>query len=250
MVGMFFKKDYLQSRDFKVLHLFGITYEQYLKGALWAEIREKVLSRDSRKCLICTGDATQVHHVSYDQGTLKGKKINGLISICRTCHRRIEFFPDGRKLARIEVKKIMFRLAEMHGTIQALIDLGIKRPAPDFYHDMRVDTCFLDSQPATVNQQALSQAHSGLPQAGSPAVGTDRHDTLCLIPDQANGVSSLGVPDRPLPQVCQQLSRTPTAAVGSGQTALADATTPVSGTSRDEGSQRPGRCKQPAGSAG
>lgn len=107
----------------------------------------------------------------------------------------------------------------------------------------------LARQPATVNQRALNHATSGSPPAGSPAAGTDRHDALCQIPDRPNGVSSRGVPDRPLPPVCQQPSRIPTAAAGSGQNALADATMPVSGTDRDEGARETSRCKQPVSSA-
>lgn len=55
-----------------------------------------------------------------------------------------------------------------------------------------------DSQPGPVDRRAQNQATSGLPQADPPAAGTDRHDTLCPIPDHANGVSSRGLPDHAL----------------------------------------------------
>ena len=50
------------------------------------------------------------------------------------------------------------------------------------------------SQSAPVDRRTQSQATSGLPQADPPAAGTDRHDSLCHIPDLANGVSSRGFP--------------------------------------------------------
>ena len=87
-------------------------------------------------------------------------------------------------------------------------------------------TVAANSQPGPVNHRALSQASSATPQADSPVVGTDRHDVLCHIPDSVNGVSSRGLPDHPLPAVCQQTSRIPTDPAGPGRNAPADATCP------------------------
>lgn len=71
--------------------LFDITYNEYLRTEIWSAIRWAVLVRDNRGCRGCPALATQVHHQSYDVGTLCGVSLNRLFSLCDNCHETIEF---------------------------------------------------------------------------------------------------------------------------------------------------------------
>lgn len=48
------------------------SYEEYLASPLWAEIRDRKLASEGRRCFACGGTATQVHHGAYDLETLGG----------------------------------------------------------------------------------------------------------------------------------------------------------------------------------
>ena len=88
-----------------------VSYRQYLAGALWREIRRKVLDRD-KTCRICKeAPPTQVHHYRYTFEVMKGKKqhLKYLIGVCRECHEGIEF-EDARKRAPEEVRAETRRL--------------------------------------------------------------------------------------------------------------------------------------------
>ena len=73
----------LQSLGFK-------SYQDYLASDLWKSIRAEVLKRDGGKCQICGGAAVQVHHTCYSRASLT-RMTDGQISICRSCHKFIEF---------------------------------------------------------------------------------------------------------------------------------------------------------------
>lgn len=67
------------------------TYTKYKDSELWNNIRTRVFSRDKGLCRICSSKATEVHHVSYDLLTLKGKRLDDLYALCRACHNSVEF---------------------------------------------------------------------------------------------------------------------------------------------------------------
>lgn len=74
------------------------SYDAYLRGDEWAMIRDYVLRRN-KKCSLCGGEATQVHHGDYDEASLRGRKRGSLYPICGVCHGFIEFCDHtGRKL--------------------------------------------------------------------------------------------------------------------------------------------------------
>ena len=73
-------------------------YEEYLRSDLWKRIRELVLMRDHGICSCCEGHATQVHHLSYGDVTLRGDCLDKLVAICRRCHLAVEFAGNGNKL--------------------------------------------------------------------------------------------------------------------------------------------------------
>lgn len=85
-------------------------YDDYLKSPLWADIRERVLLRDNRACVVCKRDATHVHHRRYDIATMTGKNINMLVSICAGCHQDIHFEGKQRLNYSKTDKKLKLRL--------------------------------------------------------------------------------------------------------------------------------------------
>lgn len=86
------------------------SYQHYLGSSLWAEIRERVLRRDGRRCRICSVIATQVHHQRYDYATLRGKNPDNLMSLCHACHETVEFDDHDRKRSPAAARKHANRL--------------------------------------------------------------------------------------------------------------------------------------------
>lgn len=66
------------------------SYQGYLNSPEWLRIRERVL-RLRRKCELCSADAEQVHHDSYDSVVMAGAMDDCLVSLCCECHHEIEF---------------------------------------------------------------------------------------------------------------------------------------------------------------
>lgn len=83
------------------------SYRLYLESPLWKEIRARVLDRDRCWCRVCkSARATQVHHLRYTLQVLRGNagQLRFLISVCRGCHRAVEF-DGGRKRDPFEVRR-------------------------------------------------------------------------------------------------------------------------------------------------
>lgn len=88
-------------------------YQEYLASDDWKAIRDRKLAKHPR-CLICPGAASQVHHLDYGPDTLLGLVPSSLVSLCRECHRWIEFDGDGRKRTLREANKVLkVRAAEL-----------------------------------------------------------------------------------------------------------------------------------------
>lgn len=83
-----------------------LSYELYLQSDLWRSIRRRVLERDQQKCCLCDEKAKQVHHKRYDLATLKGNDLSQLFSLCRDCHRTIEFDENDKKRPYWDIYKI------------------------------------------------------------------------------------------------------------------------------------------------
>lgn len=73
------------------------SYPDYLASPLWSEIRTRILDRDEGLCRLCNAPAVSVHHITYRKDVLIGKNDSQLASICRGCHKSIEF-DLGKKL--------------------------------------------------------------------------------------------------------------------------------------------------------
>jgi hypothetical protein len=72
-------------------------YATYLQSPLWKSIRQKVFTRDQHWCRVCENKAEQVHHTRYDLATLRGIDLSQLFSVCRDCHKTIEFDGDVKR---------------------------------------------------------------------------------------------------------------------------------------------------------
>lgn len=78
-----YRADVLRGMGFK-------SYRSYLRSALWADIRRRVIER-CPTCVRCLSrPATQVHHRAYDPATMRGENLDALSPVCRGCHYRAE----------------------------------------------------------------------------------------------------------------------------------------------------------------
>lgn len=66
-------------------------YRGYLDGKMWRGIRRRVFTQRGGLCSLCKEPATQAHHLYYTQQNLSGASIDGIVPICRVCHKDIEF---------------------------------------------------------------------------------------------------------------------------------------------------------------
>lgn len=63
--------------------------EVYLKSIEWKNKRKIILDRDNYKCRCCNKEATEVHHINYNN--VMKEDFKSLISVCRNCHEKIHF---------------------------------------------------------------------------------------------------------------------------------------------------------------
>jgi hypothetical protein len=77
----------------------------YYQSELWQLIRQRVFARDGGQCRGCSSSAECVHHLAYDQSTMRGGCINELISLCKTCHHYIHFNSSGERRSFNSVRR-------------------------------------------------------------------------------------------------------------------------------------------------
>jgi len=85
-------------QDISAQSLGFTNYADYMASKKWERIRRRVLKRDCRRCLCCSGTASQmyVHHRSYTQKVLAGEDDTQLASICEGCHEFIHWDESGK----------------------------------------------------------------------------------------------------------------------------------------------------------
>jgi len=66
------------------------SYAQYLESDLWLSIRARVLEAAQHRCYACKRRAWQVHHKRYDEPTLRGDTLTGMVAVCKRCHSSAE----------------------------------------------------------------------------------------------------------------------------------------------------------------
>lgn len=67
-------------------------YERYIHSAGWRQIAEQRLELDNHICPVCGGEATDVHHLTYEH--FGHESMDDLVSLCRKCHNCAESFYD------------------------------------------------------------------------------------------------------------------------------------------------------------
>lgn len=73
-------------------------YKEYVAGIRWADIRDKVFRTKGKKCIVCTRNATVIHHREYSKEVLEGTNITPLEPLCWDCHNTIEYDKRGNKI--------------------------------------------------------------------------------------------------------------------------------------------------------
>jgi hypothetical protein len=82
-------------------------YEEYLQSEEWEQRRQAVFKRDGSICQSClTVNATQVHHIRYDN--LGHEPLFDLISICTKCHKKLHAIRNERKTPTSEWREPSF----------------------------------------------------------------------------------------------------------------------------------------------
>lgn len=94
------------------------TYQEYLAGEEWADIRAERLGKFP-DCLLCGERANQVHHMEYSDRVLLGIERRLLVTLCGDCHKRIEW--DGEiKRSLEDANKTLRELAFERGNARWL----------------------------------------------------------------------------------------------------------------------------------
>ena len=86
------------------------TWNRY--GTDWKKVREQVLIRDNKQCQICGRfeGRLEIHHKTPFLIS-KDNSLDNLITLCATCHRRIESEITGR-LIKLKVEALINRAEE------------------------------------------------------------------------------------------------------------------------------------------
>ena len=92
-------------------------YRYYLSSQLWKEeIRPKVISEYDSKCMLCNKKCTKpdVHHLQYSEANLSGESLDGMIVLCRRCHKKAEFSkPYSKKKKKRSLEQVNSYIADM-----------------------------------------------------------------------------------------------------------------------------------------
>ena len=104
--------------------------EEYLTSKLWQKIRRRVLKRDKKTCAFCRGNATVVHHRSYERDVLEGNADHMLVSLCRACHDYIHIDDIGCRRTMEESDCILIEKNPPTHIPEPILDLRRKSAYP------------------------------------------------------------------------------------------------------------------------
>lgn len=108
-----------QSREFYLSSIGFSSYSEYLASPVWRALRKKVYAEKGRSCVLCGGDATELHHNRYHANDLTGETTRFIVPICRGCHESIEF--DGSR--KVTLEEAADRFVERRRVYLASLDL-------------------------------------------------------------------------------------------------------------------------------
>lgn len=112
------------------------SYQDYLNSPLWKAIRRRVLGKRGSQCLLCGVTATTVHHTEYSVATLRGKKTNTLVPLCRTCHELAEFGTGGSKVPLAEANRRLGLLRDRSASSRESLEDRRRRLLPTSYANL------------------------------------------------------------------------------------------------------------------
>lgn len=69
-------------------------YRKYIQSDEWKQRRNARLALDGYKCQVCGREATEVHHLTYDN--FRREEMPDLVSLCTRCHMKAEEIYDPR----------------------------------------------------------------------------------------------------------------------------------------------------------
>jgi len=74
--------------------VYDLSPSEYRNTALWKTIRDWVRRRDKNTCQTCEikHRHLDIHHRDYERETLEGFNEGSLITLCRKCHDKVEYF--------------------------------------------------------------------------------------------------------------------------------------------------------------
>lgn len=128
----------------------AMSYESYMRTALWRKIREWVLAREEFRCDICRAEQTDqfpldIHHRSYGRDVKEGRNAEMLSALCQRCHGRVETRLDKTKRQNLEEKDLEFvRLKTLHRTVENEgLPLSVVRSSTKVYET--VETSYVGS---------------------------------------------------------------------------------------------------------
>lgn len=97
-------------------------YQEYIKSKEWQETRQRILKRDSFRCVLCNNTKNlHVHHITYE--SLGEEKDADLVTLCECCHDKlhnsdIPMFPYRCLLRAKEISELYMKSDdEIHRTI-------------------------------------------------------------------------------------------------------------------------------------
>lgn len=67
-------------------------YDRYIHSQEWRSKANQRLVIDGHVCQACGGEATEVHHLTYER--FKNEDMSDLVSLCRRCHQKAEDIYD------------------------------------------------------------------------------------------------------------------------------------------------------------
>jgi len=149
-----------RARDRKLKKLGFPSYAEYLASDLWKSIRARVFKRDGHKCRACGKPAANAHHYTYSRPGLAGLKIGTIWSLCRSCHKFIEFNQDGTKAHPREVKRRLKLLCHLNG-----VPLSYPKPEAGPLLQRKCNSCEREKKPMSLADRILKLPPGKMPRA-------------------------------------------------------------------------------------
>ena len=67
-------------------------YDRYIHSSAWRKKADERLELDHHICCVCSREATEVHHLTYDN--FRQERMEDLVSLCHRCHEKAEELYD------------------------------------------------------------------------------------------------------------------------------------------------------------